>query len=139
MIQVTPAKLFGRLNSLAYKSMEGATTFCKLRGNQQVETVHWLHQLLKGQDSDVHRIVRHFELDAAVLVNKTGLHPAAETDIEAVCEKARVKIVGRIPFDERVPAALARGETPLAVEAVANGLEAAWKEIEHLLDPEPVV
>jgi len=68
MIQVTPAKLFGKLNSLAYKSMEGATTFCKLRGNQQVEAVHWLQQLLKGQDSDVHRIVRHFGLDAARLV-----------------------------------------------------------------------
>ena len=38
--------------------------FCKLRGNPYVELVHWIHQILQLQDSDLHRIVRHFELDA---------------------------------------------------------------------------
>jgi len=78
-------------------------------------------------------LARHFELDAAVLVNKAGLHPEAERDIEDVCEKSGVRIVGRIPFDERVPAALARGETPLAVEGISRSVEAAWGEIEKLL------
>jgi type VI secretion system protein VasG len=27
--------------------------------------VHWLHQLLQSQDTDVHRIVKHFQLDAS--------------------------------------------------------------------------
>jgi ATP-dependent Clp protease ATP-binding subunit ClpA len=30
--------------------------FCKLRGNPYVELVHWLHQILQAQDSDLHRI-----------------------------------------------------------------------------------
>ena len=32
---------------LAYKAIEGATVFCKLRGNPYVELVHWLHQILQ--------------------------------------------------------------------------------------------
>ena len=37
--------------------------FCKLRGNPYVELVHWLHQILQQQDSDLHRIVAHFGLE----------------------------------------------------------------------------
>src|SRR5439155_5999684 len=67
MAEIKRSTLFGKLNSLAYKSVEGATVFCKLRGNPYVETVHWLHQLLQLPDSDVHRIIKHFALDASRL------------------------------------------------------------------------
>ena len=68
MADITRAKLFGKLNSLGYKAMEGATTFCKLRGNPYVELVHWIHQALQNQDSDLHHIARHFEINASRLV-----------------------------------------------------------------------
>jgi type VI secretion system protein VasG len=64
---VSSVKLFGKLNPLAYKAIEGATVFCKLRGNPYVELVHWLHQVLQAQDSDLHHIVRHFNVDASRL------------------------------------------------------------------------
>ena len=67
MAEIGRAALFGKLNSLAYKSIESATVFCKLRGNPYVELAHWIHQILQLQDSDLHRIVRHFELDPARL------------------------------------------------------------------------
>ncbi len=67
MSEISRVTLFGKLNSLAYKAVEGATVFCKLRGNPYVELEHWLKQILETQDSDLHRIVRHFELDAAKL------------------------------------------------------------------------
>jgi type VI secretion system protein VasG len=57
--------LFGKLNSLAYKSIEGATVFCKLRGNPYVELVHWLHQVLQQPNSDLACIVRACNLDSA--------------------------------------------------------------------------
>jgi type VI secretion system protein VasG len=57
--------VFGKLNKLAYRGIESATVFCKLRGNPEVELVHWIHQLLQLQDSDLHRILRHFECDPA--------------------------------------------------------------------------
>jgi type VI secretion system protein VasG len=68
MTEISRTALFGKLNPIAYKAIEGATVFCKLRGNPYVETVHWLHQIFTAQDSDLHRIVRHFEMDAAKLV-----------------------------------------------------------------------
>ena len=66
MSEISRAALFGKLNPLGYKAIEAATVFCKLRGNPYVEIVHWLHQLLQEQDSDLHRIVKHFEIDPSV-------------------------------------------------------------------------
>src|SRR6476661_3317807 len=63
MAEIKRTALFGRLGSLAYKAMESATVFCKMRGNPYVELVHWLQQVLQLPDSDIQRIVRHFELD----------------------------------------------------------------------------
>ncbi|WP_334189556.1 type VI secretion system ATPase TssH [Noviherbaspirillum sp.] len=67
MSEISRLALFGKLNPTLYKAMESATVFAKLRGNPYVEFVHWLNQLLQLQDSDLHRIVRHFELDAGAL------------------------------------------------------------------------
>ncbi|HIP23573.1 MAG TPA: AAA family ATPase, partial [Rhodobacteraceae bacterium] len=64
MSEISRVALFGKLNKLGYKGIEGATVFCKMRGNPYVELVHWLHQILQGQDSDIHRIIQHFDLDA---------------------------------------------------------------------------
>lgn len=67
MSEISRVALFGKLNSLGYKAIEGATVFCKLRGNPYVELVHWFQQILQSPDSDLHHIVRHFELDAGRL------------------------------------------------------------------------
>jgi type VI secretion system protein VasG len=67
MSDISRAALFGKLDSLSYKAVEGATVFCKLRGNPYVELVHWVHQVLQLQNSDLHCIVRALELDAGRL------------------------------------------------------------------------
>jgi type VI secretion system protein VasG len=67
MSEISRSASFGKLNSLAYKAIEGATVFCKLRGNPYVELVHWMQQILQTPDSDMHRIVRHFEIDSSRL------------------------------------------------------------------------
>ena len=67
MSEISRVALFGKLNPLLYKAIEGATVFCKMRGNPYVELVHWLQQILSTNDSDLHRIVRYFEVDAAKL------------------------------------------------------------------------
>jgi type VI secretion system protein VasG len=67
MTEISRTAAFGKLNPIAYKAIEGATVFCKLRGNAYVELVHWLHQILQVQDSDLHRIIRHYELDPSKL------------------------------------------------------------------------
>ena len=63
MKEISRVALFGKLNSLAYRGIESATVFCKMRGNPYVELVHWLHQILQLQDSDLHRCIKQFNID----------------------------------------------------------------------------
>jgi type VI secretion system protein VasG len=67
MAEISRTALFGKLDSLAYKCIESATIFCKLRGNPYVELVHWIQQILQLQDSDLHHIIRHFEINRSKL------------------------------------------------------------------------
>ena len=67
MTEISRKAAFGKLNSLAYKAVEGATVFCKLRGNPYVELVHWIAQILQTPDSDLQRLVKHFELESSRL------------------------------------------------------------------------
>jgi type VI secretion system protein VasG len=67
MAEISRTASFGKLNPLAYKAIEGATIFCKMRGNPVVELHHWLMQILNAPDSDLHRIIRHYELDTAAI------------------------------------------------------------------------
>ena len=88
MSEIKRATLFGKLNSLGYKSIEAATVFCKLRGNPYVETVHWIQQLLQLPDSDVHRIIKHFGLDpsrlAADIIARLDKLPRGATSISDI-------------------------------------------------------
>ncbi len=67
MGDISRVALFGKLNGLGYKAVEGATVFCKLRGNPYVELVHWINQILQLQNSDLHCIVRAFNIDPSRL------------------------------------------------------------------------
>ena len=100
MSEISRAALFGKLDPLAYKAIEGATVFCKLRGNPYVELEHWFAQLLNAPDSDLHRILRHFQVDAARLAS----------DLTAALDR------------------LPRGATVISDinEAVADAVERAW-------------
>jgi len=63
MTEISRVALFGKLNRLGYQAIEGATVFCKMRGNPYVEIVHWMAQILQVQDNDVIRMIRHYDLD----------------------------------------------------------------------------
>jgi len=67
MSDIARTSLFGKLNPICYKAIEGATVFCKLRGNPYVELLHWIHQLVQLPDSDLHRIFKRFEIDPSRL------------------------------------------------------------------------
>src|SRR4051812_11666773 len=67
MAEINRAALFGKLNSLAYRAIESATVFCKMRGNPYVELVHWMNQILQLQDSDLLRITKHFQINPSTL------------------------------------------------------------------------
>jgi type VI secretion system protein VasG len=101
--------LFGKLNPLAYKAIEGATVFCKLRSNPYVEIEHWLQQILQAPDSDLHRIVRHFELDGSRLagdltaaLDRLPRGASSISDLSTLVESAveRAWVFGTLMFGE---------------------------------------
>ncbi|MCP4408413.1 MAG: type VI secretion system ATPase TssH [Gammaproteobacteria bacterium] len=67
MTEISRTALFGKLNRLAYKAIESATVFCKMRGNPYVELMHWIHQILQLQDSDLHRVIKQFNINPSRL------------------------------------------------------------------------
>ena len=112
MSEISRSSLFGKLNPLAYKAIEGATVFCKLRGNPYVELQHWFAQILQAQDSDLHRIVAHYGLDASVLaadlqqaLDRLPRGASSVTDLSSFVENAveRGWVYGSLMFgDDRV-------------------------------------
>jgi type VI secretion system protein VasG len=65
MAEIKRSTLFGKLNPSAYKALEAATVFCKMRGNPYIELAHWIHQLIQAPELDFSRILRHFGCDPA--------------------------------------------------------------------------
>ena len=110
MTEISRTASFGKLNALAYKAIEGATVFCKMRGNSFVELQHWLVQILNTPDSDLHRIVRHYGLDTAALaadlttsLDRLPRGSASISDISQFIDTAveRGWVYGSLMFGER--------------------------------------
>ncbi len=102
--------LFGKLGSILFRSVESATTFCKLRGNPYVELVHWLHQLLQAPDGDLQRIIRQCDIEVDALdqdvVRALATLPAGASSIsdfshhiEMAIERAWV--IATLDFNDR--------------------------------------
>jgi len=109
MGEISRAALFGKLNSVGYKAIEAATVFCKLRGNPYVELAHWFHQLLQLQDSDLHRIIRQFNVEPARLardlteaLDRLPRGSTSITDLSSHVEEAveRGWVYGSLMFGE---------------------------------------
>ncbi|WP_108262790.1 type VI secretion system ATPase TssH [Mangrovicoccus ximenensis] len=95
MAEISRAALFGKLNTLGYKTIDEATVFCKLRGNPYVELVHWLFQIVQQPDSDLHRIMEHCKLepsavarDMTAALDKLPRGAASISDLSAHIEDA---------------------------------------------------
>jgi type VI secretion system protein VasG len=109
MADISRVALFGKLNSLCYRAIESSTVFCKLRGNPYVELVHWVHQILQMQDSDLVRIIRHYELDGATLardltaaLDRLPRGSTSVTDLSSQLEESveRAWVYGTLLFGE---------------------------------------
>lgn len=109
MAEISRVALFGKLNSLCYRAIESSTVFCKLRGNPYVELVHWLHQIMQLQDSDLMRVVKHYGLDPAGLarditeaLDRLPRGSTSVTDLSSQVEEAveRGWVFGTLMFGE---------------------------------------
>jgi len=109
MAEISRVALFGKLNSLCYRAIESSTVFCKLRGNPYVELSHWLHQILQLQDSDLLRLIKHYDIDAATLardltaaLDRLPRGSTASIDLSSQLEETveRAWVYGTLMFGE---------------------------------------
>src|SRR6266513_3480712 len=60
---VTLKSLIARLNDACRNALEGAAGLCLSRTNYDVEPEHLLLKLVEAPDTDISRILRHYEID----------------------------------------------------------------------------
>ena len=98
MSEISRSHLFGKLNEQLFRAAEAATVACKLRGNPYVELVHWIHQIQQDQDSDFRRVLKHFDVNLAVL----------EKDIVAELDRLPRGATAIVDFSEHIDLAIER-------------------------------
>ncbi|CAN7247232.1 type VI secretion system ATPase TssH [Acidovorax sp. LjRoot117] len=144
MSEISRLALFGKLNPLLFKSLEGATVFCKLRGNPYVELVHWLHQLLQENDSDLLRVFRHFEVDAeqlaADVLRSLDRLPRGATAISDFSDQIEMSIergwvYATLMFNESQIRSAYWLSGMLRTRTLANELRSISKEFEKISEP----
>src|SRR5262245_230476 len=101
MRQINRGFAFGKLNKIGFRCMDAAVVYCKQWGHQQVEVMHWLFQILQVQDSDLHRILKHFKCDMASITRgllqaleempRGARAPDISSDVEELMERAWVQ------------------------------------------------
>ena len=62
-MNVNLKSLVGRLNDVSRNALEGAAGLCLSRTNYDVEIEHILAKLLEQDDTDLHKICKHFEVN----------------------------------------------------------------------------
>src|SRR5712692_9131339 len=55
--------LVGKLNTTSRRALEGAAGLCLSRTNYNVELEHWLLKLIEPTDSDLPRVLKHYDID----------------------------------------------------------------------------
>ena len=98
MSEISRVALFGKLNPMAYKAIESATVFCKMRGNPYVELVHWLAQLVQTQGTDLEAILRHYQIDASAMAR----------DMQQALDKLPRGSTAISDFSEHIPDSIER-------------------------------
>ena len=118
--------LFGKLNITLFRAIESATAFAKLRGNPYVELTHWLHQLWQLNDSDIHRICRHYQVESQVL----------EKDLASALATLPAGATSLSDFSNHIGLAVERAWIVSSLEFGGSCVRSAWLLAALLQTPE---
>jgi len=98
------------------------------------------HDLTRALD-----LAAHFGVPAGVILNKSDLSAEGAGLVETATSLRKVPILGSVPFDPRLPRALAAGQTGLELGGTRESIVECWTGVQHLLvagaagDEEPAV
>jgi MinD superfamily P-loop ATPase len=87
-----------------------------------------LHDLERALDT-----CAHFDRPAVVVVNKADLAPALTKQTADFCRGRGIPLLGRLPFDPRVPDGLARGLPLVHVEGLRGPVVELWGRLRERL------
>ncbi|SEJ80769.1 MULTISPECIES: type VI secretion system ATPase TssH [unclassified Variovorax] len=118
--------LFGKLNLTLFRGIESATAFARLRGNPHVELTHWIHQLWQLNDSDLHRICRHYKIDAQ----------AVERDMAYALSALPAGATSLSDFSHHIETAIERAWVLASLEFGDRCIRGAWLIAALLQTPE---
>src|SRR5215203_3428910 len=71
-MNVNLKSLVGRLNDTCRNALEGAAGLCLSRTNYDVEVEHLLAKLLEQNETDLHKICHHYEVNVDRLTKDTA-------------------------------------------------------------------
>jgi MinD superfamily P-loop ATPase len=92
-------------------------------------TAAGIHDLKRTLDT-----ARHFNVPAGVVINKADLYPAGTVEIEEFCRRENIEMLGKIPFDPTVTAAMRLAQPVTAYQPDSSAsleLIDIWKHISH--------
>ena len=118
--------LFGKLDITLFRAIESATAFAKLRGNPYVELTHWLHQLWQLNDSDLHRICRHYQVDSQTI----------ERDLASALATLPAGATSLSDFSNHIGLAVERAWIVSSLEFGGSCVRSAWLLAALLQTPE---
>ncbi|OPY04859.1 MAG: Ferredoxin [Syntrophaceae bacterium PtaB.Bin038] len=80
----------------------------------------------------VMELARHFRIPAGLVINKWDINPERSREIEDLCAREGVHLLGRIPFSKRVAESLIRAVpyVETADDEVSAAIRAAWDKID---------
>jgi MinD superfamily P-loop ATPase len=81
-------------------------------------------------------VAAHFDIPAAVCINKHDINMENSEDITAYCQKMDVPIVGRVPYDKAMTKAMVQGKTIVEYDSGATTERIAdmWHRVQQRLE-----
>jgi len=136
------AKLLAEKEKAAYLIIDGAPgvgcpVIASITGANLVLVV--TEPTLSGLH-DLERVVsltaEHFQIDTFVCINKYDLNPELTDQIEAFCQRQKVHLAGKVPYDDAVTKAMVQGKNIFEFSdgPVADAIQAVWENVENFLN-----
>jgi len=87
---------------------------------------------------DMERVLKlsaHFRVSALIVINKADLNADQAAQIVKIAEENRSRVIGRIPFDQKVNDALMAGKTVVdfGASSAADAIREIWAEVQKAL------
>lgn len=109
-------------------SAASGADFALIVAEPTVSGVHDMERVLETAD--------HFRVKSLVCINKADIYPQGAARIAAFCRERGVPVVGSIPYDDAIPAAMVAGYPVTAFRPqseAAQSIEAVWANIAELI------